>query len=299
MATLRKRKIGKKHYYYIEHSYKVENEVKVISKYLGNKKPVNVEEIKKEIELGAMRKAWEKQLIFIKKNYNKELRKFPETAKKKKIESFMTEFIYNSDKIEGSRLSYKDTAELFIHGITPKDKPLKDVKEAEGHKNAFYDMIYFKGNLNLKKILAWHKEIFKTSDPLIAGKIRLHKITVTNSRVSFPYPEDLNKLIKEFFLWFNENKKKYNSVEFASLAHLRFVTIHPFTDGNGRISRLLANHILYRNKYPMFNIKFSSRRAYYSSLEKSQLWKDDKYFIRFFIKNYINTNKEYVKNHQS
>ena len=293
MATLRKRKIGKKHYYYIEHSYKAENKVKIISKYLGTKKPGNIEEIKKAIEFEAMRKVWNESLISIKKGYIKELKKLPQIAKKKKIESFMTEFIYNSDKIEGSSLSFKDTAGLFVHGITPKNKPLNDVKEAEGHKNAFYDTINFKSNLNLKKVLAWHNEIFKNSQSLIAGKVRLHKIMVTGSRVSFPHPEELNKLLKDFFSWYT-NKKRYNPVEFAALVHLKFVTIHPFSDGNGRISRLLANYILYRNKYPMFNIKFSGRRAYYSSLEKSQLWNDDKHFIRFFIKNYINSNKEYL-----
>ena len=241
MAILRRRKIGRRHYYYIEHTYKLDKKVKILSRYLGRKKPDNTEDIKKEIEFEAMRKVWGKSLIKIKRAYAKELKNLPKTAIQKKIESFMVDFIYNSDKIEGSKLSFKDTADLFIHGTTPRNKPLKDVREAEGHKNAFYDMLAYKGKITLKKVCQWHKMIFESSDPDIAGKIRLHKIMVTGSRVSFPHPESLNNLLKGFFLWQNKNKKRYNPVEFAALVHLKFVTIHPFTDGNGRVGRLLAN----------------------------------------------------------
>ena len=295
MAIVRKRKIGEKYYYYAEHSYKLGKHTKILSRYLGREKPKNTEEIKKEIEFEAMRKAWKEPLIAIKKGYAKELKNLPKTAKQKNIESFMVGFIYNSDKIEGSKLSFKDTAELFIHGITPKNKPLRDVKEAEGHKNAFYGMLNYKGPLTLKKVCAWHRMIFGSSNAEIAGKIRLHKIMVTGSRVSFPHPENLDALLKEFISWHKKNMKRYNSVEFAALVHLKFVSIHPFTDGNGRISRLLANYVLQRNNYPMVDIKFNDRKAYYSNLETSQLWNDEKHFVRFFVKRYINANKEYLK----
>ena len=295
MARLRRRKIGKKYYYYLEHSYKFGKKVKVLSKYLGTKKPENIDDLKKEIAFEAMRKILSKKLIAIKKGYAKELKTLPGAAKRKQIESFMVEFIFNSDKIEGSKLSLKDTADLFMHGTTPKNKPLKDVREAEGHKKAFYDMLAYKGNLNLKKILSWHKMIFNESEPDIAGKIRLHEIMVTGSRTSFPHPESLDKLLKDFFAWHNKNKNKYNPIEFATLSHLKFVTIHPFTDGNGRISRLLANFVLHLNKYPMFNVKYADRTGYYKSLETSQIWNDKKHFLRFLIKKYITLNKKYLK----
>lgn len=293
MATIKKRKIGKKYYYYLEHSYKLVKERKVLSKYLGTKKPKDIEKLKKEIELEVVRKKFVKMLLKIKKNYLKEFKKFPNVAKQKYLDNFVTEFTYNSNKIEGSKLSFKDTANLFIYGKTPKNKPLKDVNEAEGHREAFYSIVEFKGKLNLKKVLEWHNYIFKNSDPVISGKIRLHKIMVTGSRVSFPHPEDLDELLKGFFSWYNKNNN-LNPVEFAALVHLKFVTIHPFSDGNGRISRLLANYILYRYNYPLFNIKFEDRESYFYNLEKSQLWKDEIFFLRFFIKKYLESNKEYL-----
>ena len=294
MARLRRRKIGKKYYYYIEHSYKLGGKVKVLSRYLGSKNPENADGLKKEIEFEAMGKIWGKKLAAIRKGYAKELKKLPDAAKRKQIESFMVEFIFNSNKIEGSKLSFKDTAGLFMHQTTPKNKPLKDVKEAEGHRKAFYDMLDYKHSLNLKKILSWHKMVFENSEPDIAGRIRLHEIIVTGSRTGFPHPERLNNLLKGFFAWLNKNKNKYNPVELAALVHLKFVTIHPFTDGNGRISRLIANSVLHKNRHPMLNIKYGDRMGYYKSLETSQIWDNDNHFLRFFIKKYINSNKKYL-----
>src|SRR3989338_5388462 len=200
MARLRRRKIGNKHYYYLEHSYKAGNAVKTISRYLGIKKPENIKDLKKEIEYEAMRRLWGKTLSEIQKGYAKELRELPNAARDKRIESFMVNFIFNSNKIEGSKLSFRDTAGLFIHGTTPKNKPLKDVKEAEGHKKAFFDMLEYKGSFDLKKIISWHKAIFENSEPDIAGKIRLHKIEVTGSRAKFPPPPKTTKNTKKIFL---------------------------------------------------------------------------------------------------
>ena len=297
MASIRKRKIGKRMYYYLEHSYKSDGKTNLISRYLGQELPYDASQInalKKDLELEIMRRKWQKELLSIKKNYSKEQRTLPKIAKDKSIEAFMVDFIFNSDRIEGSKLSYKDTANLLVHGSTPKNKPVKDIKEAEGYKNAFYDMLNYKGILTLKKICSWHKMIFENSYPAIADLIRGHKITVTGTRVSFPHHGNINEYLDEFFRWYKNNKKRYLPVEFAALVHLRFVTIHPFTDGNGRISRLLANFVLYNENCPMSNILFGDRAAYYTALEHSQMYDEDKHFLRYFIRRYVKENKEYL-----
>ena len=295
MATIRIRKFGKEKYYYLEHRYKLNGKVKSISKYLGKKKPKNIEKLEEEITWATMRKIWNFQLAAISKNYNYKIGKIPKSELDKILDEFIINFIYNSSKIEGSRLSYKDTVGLFVHGATPRNKPLKDVQESEGYRKAFLSMMKHKSNITLDKIREWHAMIFKASELDIAGKIRLHQIIVTGSNVSFPHPEDLNRLLREFIFWYNKNENKLNPVEFAALAHLKFVTIHPFSDGNGRISRLLANFALHKAKHPMFNIKFGDRLAYYNSLKESQLWNNDKKFVRFFIKKYINQYKKFLK----
>ncbi len=297
MVAIKRRKVGKKNYYYLEHSYKHKGKVLTMSKYLGQDKPYDtraINKLKKEMEFHALMMKLEKQLLDIKKYYANELKRMPAIAKQKMIDSFMVDFIYNSDRIEGSKLSYKDTANLLVHGTTPKNKPLKDVKEAEGYKKAFYDMLEYKGTITLKKICEWHKMIFENSYPVIAGNIRDHKIMVTGTRVAFPPPEELSKMLNDFFSWHTKSSGKYNPVVFSALVHLKFVTIHPFTDGNGRISRLLANYVLHNYNYPMSNILYGDRTAYYASLEKSQLWDEEKHFVRYFIKRYIKANGDYL-----
>jgi len=75
------------------------------------------------------------------------------------------------------------------------------------------------------------------------------------------------------------------------------VSIHPFYDGNGRMSRLIMNYILYKNNYPMFNISADIRKTYYRALEKAQLGfdlkGDEMIFVGWFFKKYIN---EWKKN---
>ena len=211
--------------------------------------------------------------------------------RQKLIEDFLVHFIYDSSKIEGSSLSLNETKGLFLHNITPKSKPLNDVKEAEGYRKAFYSMIEFKYQLSLKVVNKWHEMMFKETMEHIAGKPRLHKIIVTGSRTSFPHSEDVPKLLAEFFDWYRKNEKKLNPVELAALAHLKFVTIHSYSDGNGRISRLLANYVLIKHSYPMLNIKFKDRMEYYKNLEVSQINGKPKYFVRFFLKRYLKENK--------
>ena len=116
---------------------------------------------------------------------------------------------------------------------------------------------------------------------------------VTGSRTIFPLPEELGYEFKKFQKWCDANKKKLNPIVLSAIVHLKFVSIHPFSDGNGRISRLVANYILYKRGYPLFLLKVTKRRLYYNALEKSNLHSQNKHFLRFFVKLYLNQQKQY------
>ena len=294
MAVLKKRKIGKREYYYVEHSFKLGKKAKVLSRYLGKRVPYNVDDIRDDLEHEALKLAIFGELKGIKSGYKRHLEKLPGPEKRKLVEDFLVYFIYDSSKIEGSSLSLDDTKGLFLHNITPKNRPLKDVKEAEGYRKAFYSMLEFKGRLSMRIVNKWHEMMFKETMDYIAGKPRLHKIMVTGSRTSFPHPEDVPKLLSDFFSWYRKEEEIMNPAELAALTHLKFVSIHPYSDGNGRMSRLIANYILNKNRYPMLNIKFNERFAYYKSLEASQINEKPKYFVRFFVKKYLKGNKKYL-----
>ena len=73
--------------------------------------------------------------------------------------------------------------------------------------------------------------------------------------------------------WFNQEEVKgeLSTIELASLLHYRYIRIHPFEDGNGRIARLLVNYVLYRNGYPMLVIHTADKDNYLRVLHQSDI----------------------------
>ena len=132
----------------------------------------------------------------------------------------------------------------------------------------------------------------KKKNLFFARKIRNHQVAISRSKFMPPMPAELDIELKDFFEWYNKNKDKLNPIELAALVHLKFVTIHPFSDGNGRISRLMMNFVLHKYGYPMLDIPYVKRSSYYTALERSQVKKDVSPFLNWFFRRYI---QEYQK----
>jgi len=293
MVTIRKKIVEGNEYYYLEHSFRKNKKVEKKELYLGKEIPKDIEKIKKEFISEIYNETWLNQLNNIKEHYSKEQKKIPISAKEKEIENFMVKFTYDTQKIEGSKLTLRDTANLLEKSETPK-KPLKDIKEAETHKKVFYEMLNYEKDLNLQVILLWNKILLESTKLDIAGKIRNHGVAISGSKFTPPLAVELDTLLKEFFEWYNINKTKLHPIILSALVHLKFVTIHPFSDGNGRISRLMMNFILKKNNFPMLNIPYENRNGYYTALERSQVKQDDKIFLQWFFKRYLKEHKRYL-----
>jgi len=292
MVNLIKKQIGNQVYYYLEHSFRQGSSVKKIEKYLGKEIPKNIEEIKKIFVFQVYKEKWFKIFSEIKENFSKEQKQTPFSAKEKETESFMIKFTYNTQKIEGSKLTLRDTANLLEKGINPK-KPLSDIKETEAHKKVFYEMLNYQKDLALQIVLYWHKKLFESTKEDIAGKIRAHQIAISRSKFLPPFPAELEFLLKEFFEWYNKNKN-INPIELAALVHLKFVSIHPFSDGNGRLSRLMMNFVLKKNRCPMLDIPYENRNSYYNALERAQIKKNELIFLQWFFKRYAKENRRFI-----
>ena len=97
----------------------------------------------------------------------------------------------------------------------------------------------------------------------------------------------------ELIGWANGQRCDYHPVEFAALLHKKFVFIHPFKDGNGRLARLLMNAALIQSGYLLAIIPPILRHEYIALLEKAH--KNDKPFIEFIAGRVLETEKEIMR----
>jgi Fic family protein len=290
VVSVIKRKNGKNNYYYLIHNAgKKQDEI-----YLGKVIPKNITELKREFLLAILGKKWNPSLDSIKKGHAEHLKNVSKTTLIEELREFSYYFTYDSQKIEGSTLTQQETYNLLRFQLTPDNKPEHDMIEAKLHHEVFMNMIKNNEVLSQKTVLCWHRDMFEKTKPEFAGKMRLGNVYVTNSRSTFPHWKFVPAFVKDFFKWYNKVKDKTHPVELAALAHFRFVNIHPFGDGNGRVSRLMMNNILFRNGYPLLNIRYGERKNYYKALETGNLKTDEIYFLKWFMKRYVS---EYLRHY--
>src|SRR3989338_8168236 len=196
--------VNRKNYYYLSHSFRAKGRVVYREKYIGKEIPSDIEAIKDKFLRECMGEELFKKLSKIKNNFQKEWRHYPESIKKEILIDFSIEFTYNTNAIEGSTITLEDTENIIRRKIAP-NKPLGDVQETINHSKVFFNVLNEKEELSAKKLLQWHKEIFCDSKPDIAGMFRDYLVKVGNYIA--PDWQDLEKLIKEFFLWYSKNKK--------------------------------------------------------------------------------------------
>lgn len=192
----------------------------------------------------------------------------PETLKSLR-EYYRVGLTYTSNALEGNSLTESETKVVIEDGLTIEGKPLRDHYEAVGHAKA-YDYVYQiteKEGLTEEDILNLHRLFYQQIDAEKAGHYRNVKVYISGSRYAVAavskIPAEMQKLVK----WYNDNEKKLHPIELAATLHQRFVFIHPFVDGNGRVARLLMNLALLRNGFTIAIIPAILRHEYIYSLE--------------------------------
>jgi Fic family protein len=184
------------------------------------------------------------------------------------------QFTYNSNALEGNTLSMSETELVLTTGITIGGKTLKEHLEVIGHKDAIdYIEILAReeqaiGEWEIKQI---HNLILRSIAPEEAGKYRQLDVKAAGTNYLYPPHYLLPQLIREFIVWLNSAEaKNLHPIKYATNAHLRFVTIHPFRDGNGRTARLLMNLLLLRAGYPIVIIPNLVRNDYINAIVQGQ-----------------------------
>ena len=238
------------------------------------------------------RKRWAAALDDIKRRHREEHERMPAQVRREVLEQFAVMFTYATQRIEGSTMTFQETADLLVHGAVPVKRPEHERHEALAQRDILLDIANRRPRrLALDLLLEWHRRIFASTDHANAGRLRKYAVGVRGSRAEFPLWEDVPEDLERFFRWHEKNRRLLDAVELAALAHCRFVSIHPFGDGNGRISRLLTNHILHRGMYPMFAVTMGDRPSYMRSLERSQVGGSCAPFAAWFLKRYVAANR--------
>ena len=184
------------------------------------------------------------------------------------------ELTYSSNAIEGNTLTRSETAIVLEKGITVNGKPLKDHLEAVGHKDAIDHVRVLAGRkepIRENDVRQIHGLILGRVEPTEAGRYSDHQRQMTGSTFVLPMPAEIPPLMGDFGNWLAQAPA---NAETAISAHERLVTIHPFSDGNGRTSRLLMNLVLLKGGYPPVVIGPEHRPAYIEGLEAMQVGRD-------------------------
>jgi len=193
-------------------------------------------------------------------------------------------FIYSSLNLEGNPLTLPETQKLILSDIVPKKQKRTDIEEVANYKKAVDLMVSNakkKVNLDLDLVLEYHEIAMQTIHG--AGKIRKQNVRIKlNPKFKtcdwHLLPKKLNDLFKEYDKFYNKKKKDVSEIiEFASYFHNEFQRIHPFIDGNSRISRLLMLHILRSYDIPLLDLPIGYFDLYLD-LTKRSVKRDDKSF---------------------
>jgi Fic family protein len=207
---------------------------------------------------------------------------------------FTIDFNYNSNHIEGNTLTYGQTEILLLYGKIIGEAEVKDVQEMAASNIALRMMTEQASlkdiPLTQNFIRTLHKTLLRedytvyrnlpggqvTSYTIHAGQYKTRPnsvITRYGDRFEYASPEETPALMTDLVDWYNEAEKlgKFSPIELAALFHYRYIRIHPFEDGNGRIARLMMNYILRRHDYPMIVVRSRKKNEYLEALHKTDL----------------------------
>lgn len=207
---------------------------------------------------------------------------------------FTIDFNYNSNHIEGNTLTYGQTEILLMFGKIVGEADVRDVHEMTasnvGLKMMKEEALLKEAPLTQHFIRTLHKTLLRedytvyrtlpggvqTSYVIHAGQYKTRPnsvITRYGDQFEYATPEETPALMSDLVDWYNDAERsgKFTPIELAAIFHYRYIRIHPFEDGNGRIARLMVNYILTRHDYPMIVVRSRKKKEYLEALHRTDL----------------------------
>ena len=224
----------------------------------------------------------------------RKLQPLTENDQQKLSRRFTIDFNYNSNHIEGNTLTYGQTEILLLFGKVIGEANFRDCEDMKASNVGLQIMLAESSDRQLPLtqnfIRTLHRTLLRedytvyrmlpggvqTRYVIHAGQYKTRPnsvITRYGDRFEYASPEETPALMTDLVDWYNaaEKEGKYSPVELAALFHYRYIRIHPFEDGNGRIARLLVNYILTRHDYPMIVVRSRNKSDYLEALHAADL----------------------------
>jgi Fic family protein len=200
------------------------------------------------------------------------LRPLPKQTLESLRKKFEVEMTYNSNAIEGNRLTLKETYLVLERGMTIGGRSMREHLEATNHKEAILameEMVKQKRKVTEMDVLNLHAVILDKIKPEWAGFYRNGPVAITLAKHKPPSHKEVPKLMQEVVGLLNKKIEGVKAIEVAADIHHKLVFIHPFWDGNGRLARLLMNIKLMQAGFPPTILRKQERVSYYNALEKA------------------------------
>jgi len=293
MAYIDKLKSGNKTFYYLGKTVRLDSDKwKKIRIKLGTEKPSKelIAKKLKELKLEEYNiynedfiDANKLEIIDdFKEVFNNHVKTLPKIVTEKEETDFVIRFTYNSNAIEGNRLTLRDTYLVIKEKQIPLGVPAKDYNEAINGKECLDYIKNYKGKLSIDFIEKINEILTKNTGLIYPGRLRFFPVKIEGAEHTPPDEKEVPKLLKEMIKYYYNNKNKLHPFVLACLIHAQFVEIHPFEDGNGRTGRTLMNWILMKAKYPKVFIPFKNRQQYYESIDLYNIEKYKEYCEKMF-----------------
>ena len=307
MVYVREQKVKGKSYFYLVKNVRLgKGSWKQFKRYLGKAVPAKKEfaRLKKEFEEEVREKTRSKYVFLenhlleyangIANQFRGRYKKLNPEERFEFDRNFLIVFTYNTNSIEGSTLTLKETYKLLEENTAPK-KEYEDIVETKAAEKCLNHIREYRGEFNEEFLLGLHKKYFQESKPFIAGKYKRRQNRVLRAKFTPTPPELVPTDMRLFFRDYGQNAEKMHPLELAAWAHWKLERIHPFQDGNGRIGRLVMNLVLQKNNYPLIDIKTRNKQSYYHALEKSDRQNSAEPTARHLVKRFIKQYKNALK----
>ena len=184
-------------------------------------------------------------------------------------ESELPESVFNSNAIENSTLTLKETERILLEMEVSRRVSVREVFEA---KNLARVMEYTRSKaqtaeLSSEMIQLLHRMLIGNINDEIAGRFRTTGEYVRVGTHISPAPEQVVPMMETILREYAADHTNYFTDKIAKF-HLDFETIHPFCDGNGRMGRVIINFQLRRLGFPGIIIRDKEKRLYYASFSE-------------------------------